>query len=211
MYELIEKVFTSPAGSCGVAFAAVASFVCVAFRLYGRLERMKAEHGHVRATCGDLKVRMDALSEAVHAMRGDIQYVKSTVDSMMNAKQRGDASPLVQAHSPLSLTESGKAAASAMGAEAAIGANWETIRAKVGAEAASDNPYDIQTYCLERIPVAPGDFLSERDLSAMKLYAYDNGRTLFDCMKVVGILVRDAYLRERGIPLSALDAQNAVK
>lgn len=209
MYDLIAKVFTSPAGSFGTAFAAVASFIYVAFRLHGHFVRMKAEHGHVRATCGDLRVRMDALSEAVHAMRGDVQYVKNTVDSMLNAKQRGDASPLVQAHSPLSLTDSGKSAAAAMGAESAIAANWAAIRSKMDAEVASSNPYDVQTYCLERIPVAPGEFFPDQDLSAMKFYAFDNGRTLFDCMKVVGVLVRDAYLREKGIPLSALDAQNA--
>lgn len=211
MYDLIVKVFTSPAGSFGTAFAAVASFIYVAFRLHGHFARMTAEHGHVKETCGDIKVRMDALSGAVHAMRGDLQYVKATIDSMLNAKQRNDATSFVQAHSPLSLTDSGKSAAAAMGAETAIAANWEAIRLKMDAEVGSSNPYDVQTYCLERIPVAPEEFFSEKDLSAMKFYAFNNGRTLFDCMKVMGVLVRDAYLREKGIPLSALDAQNAVK
>ena len=194
MLELLKQILISPTGSFGFVVGGVLLVAWFILWVYGKYIKMQATHEHMQETCSRLDGRFASLQDDLAGVKGDVRYIKSTLNSLTNLAQRGDNAPLMQAHSPLALTESGRHAAEAMGAEKAIAQNWEHIKEELDKALTSQNPYDIQTYCLEQIPIAPARFLDKATLDALKIYAYQNGRTLFDCLKVVGLMIRDKYL-----------------
>lgn len=204
MLQVLKTVLISPPGSFAFVFGFVVLAGWFAFWLHGKFVTMLAEHAHVKADCEKLDGRLEALRADMHEIRGDLAYIKNMVNMQVNTPVQGQGSMLM-AHSPLSLTDIGKSAAAEMDAGAAIAGKWESIRARIDAAVPGRNPYDIQTYCLEKIPVAPQDYFDAGDIDRFKRYAFEHGRTLFECMKVVGILVRDKYLAAIGVPPSALD------
>lgn len=189
---MIKTILGSPAGS----FAFVGGLLVLAFWLYGRFVKLSAENCELFRKCGDLGDGMNNLRKDISVLIGEMQFVKNTLNSITNEIQRNaKADATMQAHSPLALTDFGRKIAHDMGAEKAIASNWEHIRSILDAEMQSKNPYDIQTYCLEKIPVAPERFFDKESLDGFKTYAFNNGRTLFECMKVVGLIVRDDYFK----------------
>ena len=209
MAEVITFIKTV-AGSDGGAFAIMAMFIVLAFWLYGKFVKLVAKNEQTQSCCTKLDAKTDSLSAEINLIKGDMQFVKSTLNNIVNMLQSEKGS-MVKANSPLSLTDIGKQAAVDMKAEDAVAVNWEKIRAIMDAEIADKNPYDIQTYCLEKITVAPERFFEQPTLDAFKIYAYRNGRTLFECMKVIGIIVRDKYFSVNSIPLASLDAPQPAK
>ena len=203
MAEVINFIKTV-AGSDGGAFAIMAMFIVLAFWLYGKFVKLVAKNEQTQLCCTKLEAKTDALSSEINILKGDMQFVKSTLNNIVDMLQSSKGS-MVKSNSPLSLTDIGKQAAIDMKAEEAVAINWEKIRAIMDAEITDKNPYDIQTYCLEKITVAPERFFEQPTLDAFKIYAYRNGRTLFECMKVIGIIVRDKYFSVNSIPLALLD------
>ena len=169
---------------------------------------MKTEHEHLNNTCTCLDKKIENLRDDMHQIKGDIQYIKDMVNTQMNMQAQGQ-NAMIQRKSPLSLTDIGRTAATEMEAERIVAINWEKIMPCIAANVPSNNPYDIQTYCLERIPVAPDAFLDPVSLNSLKIYAFQHGRTLFECMKVIGIIIRDKYFESVGISLTALDGQES--
>ena len=190
--EIIRLIVSSPAGSFGF----VVSFVVFCFWVYGKFQRILHEHDTFEKRCGKMETDIEQI-------KSNVVYIKGMLNLLTNRNGRDE---MIQAHSPLALTEKGRETATGMGAEAIIAANWENkILPKMNCELENKNPYDIQQYCLERVPVSPEDFLSSQDLERIKLYAYQKGHPLFSCLKVLGLLIRDAYLREHRIEVSEID------
>lgn len=209
MAEIISFIKTV-AGSDGGAFAIMAMFIILAFWIYGKFVKLVSKNEQTQSCCAKLEAKTDALGAEMNIVRGDIQYIKNTMNNLINSVQSKNDS-MVKANSPLSLTDVGKQAVIDMKAEEALAVNWEKIKAIMDVEITNKNPYDIQTYCLEKITIAPERFFDTARIEAFKIYAFNNGRTLFECMKVIGILVRDKYFQVLGIPLTALDGPQPSK
>ena len=221
MIEVLKQVLLSPVGSFGFVFGSVVLIGWFMFWLHGKFVTMLANHDNMKAKCEEAKKssesavdridkKIEDLRDDLHGVKGEIQYIKSMINVQVNTPVKGQDS-MVQAHSPLSLTDVGKQAVIDMKAEEAIAVNWEKIRAIMDVEITNKNPYDIQTYCLEKITIAPERFFDTARIEAFKIYAFQHGRTLFECMKVIGILVRDKYFEVLGIPLAALDGTSPSK
>lgn len=221
MIEVLKQVLLSPVGSFGFVFGFVVLVGWFVFWLHGKFVTMLANHKALAdkcdttkngcdSACDRLDKRIESLRDDVHGIKGDLQYIKSMINVQVNTPVRGQDS-MVQAHSPLSLTDVGKQAVIDMKAEEALAVNWEKIKAIMDVEITNKNPYDIQTYCLEKITIAPERFFDTARIEAFKIYAFQHGRTLFECMKVIGILVRDKYFEVLGIPLAALDGPSQSK
>lgn len=214
MTQFIDIIKTVAANdSCAFAIVSVllfglcyiyGKFVLLAEKVRVLRESAADTESRTAALCASLDGRIEALRGDFHAVNGDIRYIKNMINSLVNANQTS-AAALVQAHSPLALTDTGRKAAGEMSATEAVAANWSHVKSILDAEVPSRNPYDIQTFCLERIPVEPERFFGNDVLDAFKVYAFNHGRTLFDCLKVVGVIVRDKCLADRGIPLASLD------
>lgn len=207
MLQLVKTVITSPMGSFASVFGFVVLVGWFVFWLHGKFVLMIAEHKHVTSKCEDLDKRIETLRDEIHEIKGDIQYIKNMVNVQVNTPVQGQKA-MIQANSPLSLTDVGKKAAQEMGAERIVALNWEKIMPRIASDIPDGNPYDIQTYCLEKIPVSPATFLDAASLDALKHYAFNHGRTLFECMKVIGLLARNKYLKDKGIlPETPADAK----
>ena len=220
MTEALEVIKTI-AGSFGGSFAITLSLIWFVFWVHGKFVTMIANNKAISdkcdttknncdSACDRLDKRIESLRDDVHEIKGDLQYIKSMINVQVNTPVKGQDS-MVQAHSPLSLTDVGKQAVIDMKAEEAIAVNWEKIKEIMDVEITNKNPYDIQTYCLEKITIAPERFFDTARIEAFKIYAFQHGRTLFECMKVIGILVRDKYFEVQGIPLAALDGPSPSK
>lgn len=186
------------AGSFGGAFAITAGGIWFVLWVYGKFVRMATKHEAFEKRCEELQSRVAAVERSVHEIHGDIQYVKSTLNTIVNMVQNSGQS-IMQAHSPLALTKFGTEMANEMGADAVLDRNFSTIRAKIDAEVPAKTPYDVQTYCLEKIPVFPENYLTAEDLASIKSYAFSHGRTLFECLKIIGLKARDAYFKATGL------------
>lgn len=209
MLQLLKTVLISPAGSFAFVCGAMILIGWFVFWLYGKFMTMLAEHSHIKDNCAGLDKKIENLRDDMHQIKGDIQYIKNMVNVQVNTPAQGQKA-MIQSNSPLSLTEVGKVAAAEMGAERIVAINWEKIAPRITSDVPGRNPYDIQTYCLEKIPVAPDSFFDAASLDALKIYAFQHGRTLFECMKVIGIIIRNKYFESVGISLSELDKPQQV-
>ncbi len=196
VFELIMKI----AGSFGGSAVITAGGIWFVFWVYGKFVKMTAKHESFEKICTDLNDRVTSVEKNVNEMRGDLQYVKSTLNTLMNMVQNSSQA-LMQSHSPLALTEFGKELADRMGVDAILERNFSVIKAKIDTDVVAKTPYDVQTYCLEKIPVFPENYLTAEDLAAVKSFAFNNGRTLFECLKIVGLKARDAYFKASGMSL----------
>lgn len=202
IFETVKMI----AGSAGGSFAIVAGFILLVFWVYGKFVQITARHAEIERRHDKFEDMTSSIRNDIASIHGDMQYVKSTLNTLLDNMQRSTGKKsAIQAHSPLSLTDYGHEMAQGLKAERAIALNWDAIKAKMDAELTSRNPYDIQTYCLEKIPVAPEAFFSKALVEHFKIYAFVNGLTLFECMKVVGLIVRDKYFECEGISLAELD------
>lgn len=193
--EFVKMVASSDGGSAAIVVLAI-GFV---FWVYGKFIKMTAKHDSFESSCSDLRNRVLSVERDISEIKGDIAYVKSTLNTIMNSMQNAAAQAVMQSHSPLALTEFGKKLAEGFDADGIVNRNFTTIRAKIDAEVPAKTPYDVQTYCLEKIPVFPEQFLDAEALTAIKSFAFNNGRTLFECLKIVGLNARDAYFKATGM------------
>lgn len=191
----VVKTIASSDGGAAVVTAAIVWFV---FWTVAKFVRMSTKHDSFERTCDQLNARVEKIESGMHEVKGDIQYIKSTLNTIVNMVQTSNQA-LMKSHSPLALTEFGEKMAAGIGVDEILARDFATIKAKIDAEVTTKTPYDVQTYCLEKIPVFPENYLDADALSSIKTYAFNNGRTLFECLKVVGLKARDAYFKATGL------------
>lgn len=190
--DVVRLIVGSPAGSFGL----VVSFVIFSIWVYTKILGVIHEHSTFEKRCSKLETDIESI-------RVDVIYIKGMMNQLIN---RNGKDEMMQAHSPLALTEKGIETANGMNAEAMIASNWESkILPAMNRDLENKNPYDIQQYCLERVPVFPETFFSQEDLNRIKLYAFQKGHPLFSCLKVLGLLIRDKYLKVHNIEVAEID------
>ncbi len=182
----------------GLVFGLTVSILRLAFWCYGRVIEIRTQHS---SFAKDLEKNTKNIDE----IRTDIVYIKANLSVLAEAINK-EKQHLVQSHSPLSLTEEGKAVAKELDAERLIASNWESkILPLMRTELKSKNPYDIQQYCLEKFTVLPEKFLSTESLEHIKFFAYNKGKSIFQYLQVMGIIIRDRYMQENNIPIDDID------
>jgi len=160
VYELIVAILTSPAGAFGV----VVGGLLFIFWVQRKAVEIITNHGHLKESCGKN-------DDNIHAIREDMLIVKSSLATIREelATQKniittisetgGRKSKPFSAQSPLALKDTGKGMAQEMDAEMAVARNWEShIVPNMDKDLESKNPYDIQQYCMERIPASRKGF-----------------------------------------------------
>lgn len=209
MLEVLESMLKSDGG----AFGFVVVMGWLAFWLHGKAKDIINKHETLTHDVDSLDARFDKrcdkIDQSIHSLREEVSYIRGTLNSLID---RNGKDEYMKAHSPLSLTDKGVATAKEMDAERIVAKNWDDrILPKMNAELPGKNPYDIQQYCLERVPVSPDSFFSPEDLDAIKLYAFRKGLPLFTCLKIFGVIIRDAYLRAKHIAVEDIDKHDPQK
>lgn len=108
---------------------------------------------------------------------------------------------LAASSSPTSLTEKGREIASRIDADA-------LVKKYMGAFDGSkiENAYDIQQEARNWAGDELPKIMDDADLTKLKEVAFDSGLSMSLIARVViGLVLRDAVLKEKGIPLSQVD------
>lgn len=145
--------------------------------------------------------KFEGMESKVDDIRKDIAFLKGFMESI----QKNLTDGYTQRHSPISLTDKGKAEVLSSGLDKIVDSNWITICETLEKEVPSNNPYDIQTYCIETAYVTPEKFFSASDVSYIKELAFKNGLGLMTYTNMLAILIRDKYFSEKGINVEDVD------
>jgi len=200
MFDLLNGILTSPAGSFGFVFALLALAFWMIHWVTKKVTEINAEHGGFKKSVDKIEISIDNI-------RQDISYLKGSFDVFKNSK--GDK--LFQSQSPVALTNSGLKVAEELKADEIIGRTWDTIFRLLENDISDKNAYDIQQYCIEKISIEPEKFFDKEDIKILKSYAFKEGNPLQLYTRLLGILIRDRYLIAKGISLSEIDKHDPGK
>ena len=188
--EFFKTMLASDAGTFGFVLA----FLLFIFWAYGKI--LKIIHDH-----GTFSGRVEKIERDIDAMRTDIVTIKGNMNFAL-----ASLSGAAQTRSPVSLTDKGVGMADDIGAEKIIAQNWESrIFPVLDKNVRGKNPYDIQEFCFGRVLTDPALFFDNAAIEKMKTTAYEKGETLYAYLQVLGILMRDAYLRHIRCEVSDVD------
>lgn len=147
-------------------------------------------------------------NKAIDDIRMDISLMRTDLKAMLSGNVTGT---LVQAHSPIALTEMGRQIAEEMGMEELVKKNWSKIHALLDENIASRNPYDIQQFCIDWATAFPERFFSDEDIEFFKNYAYNKGKPLAYYGSLIGVMIRDRYFEYKGIDVDDIDRHDPAK
>lgn len=128
---------------------------------------------------------------SISTIKDDISAIKATTDLLYQTHLS-----TIQSHSPLSLTDKGKKISSELNVERTVTKHWGEIKDLVERSSPS-NPYDIQTVAMEIAKNCFGKIFSEDERNTMKTYAFGTGMNLLEIIPIIGIVIRDKFLKER--------------
>ena len=101
--------------------------------------------------------------------------------------------PLVMAHSPLSLTETGGAASEAIGLGRVVSREFNKLANLIN-EKSPKSAYDIHLQCMRVAAEQFLQLLNESELSRAKDFAFANGLQLEDLAPILAVLLRNEIL-----------------
>lgn len=195
-----EELFQFISATFGVSFAVALIVLAIAFWLTHciteHVTRIKTEHG-------DLNKTLEKAEKNIDEIRRDISFLKGSMD-IVKGGRRDETSPLMQSHSPISLTKEGKQVANELDAYNLIDKNWSRIRHDLQ-KMVGKNAYDIQQYCIETADVDSSFFFDEETIDHVKMYAFRKGMPVQMYLRMLGLLIRDRFFEEQGIPLYEVD------
>ena len=116
----------------------------------------------------------------------------------------------IRAHSPLALTELGTEIVEKTKAREILNKHKKELIAIVENKSPG-NAYDIQMASLEAVRENLEKLLTADELTSTKDEAFNKGMILSDVLSVVGILLRDQILKEKGIPITEVDINDPHK
>ena len=195
--ETIIKLLTSDGG----AFAVVALLLLLAGWTINKVSTITANHS-------SLSKSLDSSSKYIDEIRADLSYLKGALAQFLSAPVSKER--LLDTHSPIALTEAGVKLATQMGAEQIIASNFDRIAENIEGKNLK-NAYDIQQYAMQTAAVEPEKFFSPADVDSIKNVAFKKGLGLFSIGNVLGVMIRDAYLKRKGIDISEVDKCDPAK
>jgi|WetSurMetagenome_2_1015567.scaffolds.fasta_scaffold88164_1 hypothetical protein len=196
--KIMETAYKFISATFGVSFAAglviIGAIIWLTHYITKKVTCIEKDHS-------DLSKSTEKTETHIDEIRKDISYIKGSIDIINN---NVNTTPLVQSHSPISLTDAGKDVADELKADELISKNWETIYNGI-ASIKNQTAYDIQQYCIETASVEPNKFFDEQTMIALKNFAYKKGAPLQLYLRLLGVIIRDKYFEKEKIPLSRID------
>ena len=145
--------------------------------------------------------RFEQVESKIDDIRKDISYLRGFTESIQKTVTDG----YTQRHSPVSLTEKGRAEVKESGLDKMVERNWPKICQTLDKETKSKNPYDIQSYCMENVFVSPEKFFTDEDVFYIKELAFKKGLALMTYTNMLAVLIRDKYFIQKGIDVKDVD------
>lgn len=185
LYTFISATFGV---SAAVALAIMGLALWLTHYITKRTTEIKSRHEQLDKGAAKMESNIDEI-------RKDMAFVKGFMESLQKSVTDG----YTQKHSPVSLTELGKKEVENSKLNDIVARNWVKISMAVEEGAQSQSPYDIQSYCMETAYVTPEMFFEPSDISYIKELAFRKGLALMTYTNMLGVLIRDRYLKEKNL------------
>jgi hypothetical protein len=156
--------------------------------------------GGIIKTFNFFEKKNENFDKAIDEMKTNIFSIKATTDLLYQSHLS-----TIQSHSPISLTPKGITISSELKMEEKVINHWDEIKNEIDKKSPS-NPYDIQTISMELAKNCFEHVFNEKEKMEVKSYAYKTGANLLELLPIIGIIVRDKYLKEKGISTEDIDA-----
>lgn len=191
MWEIIQEILKSPAGSFGFVFA----ILCLLFFLVFRAGKIVEKFSSVTK-----------LESNVETMKQDIMDIKAFITVF-----RQENSKFSQRRSPISLSEEGDRVSKVINAEKIIARCWPVLQKEIKEKLDhTSNPYTIQQICFD-ISKHYMDYLDSNEIDMIKKVAFQEGHNVTNYDIIFGIMIRDKYFKENNINVSDVDKHDPAK
>lgn len=137
---------------------------------------------------------LEGMSERVIAISTKVDLIYGLVNP----------NSMTRAHSPISLTEIGAQTATSINAESLLIKYYIRLK-KIVDKSDPQNAYDIQNIAMSITKEKLIEFMTASEINIIKDSAYKNGVIVEDILSILGVMLRDKILDERGIPVSDVD------
>ena len=198
MMDVIRTVLENPGGSFAFVFALMVFAGWVIHYTTKFTVNISSKHDRFNE-------RMNKTESTIEEIRRDVVFIKGTLDLAI-----ANRDSFTIRRSPLSLTDSGKEFVETNNLEVMVDSNWQKIAA-VLQSIKNKNPYDLQEFCIETAFTETNRFFSSSDVEKLKKLSFKSGIPLMSITRVMGILIRDRYFKENGIPVGAVDLHDPNK
>ena len=151
------------------------------------------------------ETKNNKIDDAIHEIKDSLSKVKAITELLYQTHLS-----TVKNHSPTSLTLKGEEISKTISAESKINSYWISIRNELK-KSHLINPYDIQVTALNIAQYCFENFFSEQERNEIKTYAFQMGINLLEIYPIIGIIIRDIYLKEQNISLEDIDKHKPFK
>jgi hypothetical protein len=155
--------------------------------------------GSIVSKFGIFEDKNKDLDKTVGGIKDTLSSIKATTDLLYQAHLS-----TVRSQSPISLTQKGIDISKELGLDQKIANHWASIKDMIGKHSPS-NPYDIQVACMEIARKYFDSIFSDEEKNEIKLYAFKTGQNLLEIYPIIGVIIRDQYLKEKGISVDEVD------
>jgi len=201
IWGIVKDVLGSPAGS----FASVLGIVLFLGWLIHYTTAFVTRH-KVESDTDRRKVL--SLENNIESIKTDISYIKGNISILLRSP---DGLFPIQSRSPVRLSPIGEDLAKKMELEKRISRNWGNICNFLDNNLHSKNAYDIQQFCIDTASVHLDKFFDNEDIESFKDFAFNAGKPLIYYGGMIGVMIRDAYFRHRGIDVLDVDKHDPEK
>ncbi len=151
------------------------------------------------------KEKNKKIDDNLDSIKDNMASVKATTDLLYQNHLQ-----TVKSHSPMSLTEKGQQIADQLNLPVKVQNHWQDIKSAID-KLGPSNPYDIQVIALDSARSCFDQTFTAEERDEIKLHAYKIGMNLLEIYPIIGILIRDKYLQEKGIDIGDIDKHDPRK
>lgn len=159
--------------------------------------------GGINKMFGDFKDKNKELDSNIGGIKDVLATIKATTDLLYQAHIQ-----TIKSNSPISLSPIGVTYSAELKIENKVTNHWIEIKQEIGKKSPS-NPYDVQVVAMEISRNCFEALFSDEEKNQIKLYAYKNGINLLQILPIIGVIIRDKYLQEKGISIDQIDQHSA--
>lgn len=225
--DLIRQHFAASVIVIIIAVVAFAVFIWFASTIYNKVKNIpcdthndkldelnKAISMRQAFPCEAHQASISEHDKSVSKIIVQLEYLTKSIESAMRTFQKNNiqVDSFTQTQSPIKITDKGYEMMKRVGLEDMFVRNWDRIKTLYDGNLQGMNPYDIQQFFIQEAIVFPEKFLTDAEVSTLKIDAYNEGIDLASYMRVMAVLARDRYFTENGIDVNEIEKyENSAK
>ncbi|MEP7104145.1 MAG: hypothetical protein ABI721_05565 [Candidatus Dojkabacteria bacterium] len=189
--ELIKQLNSS-------VFALIAILLVIFWLIY--------RAGNITESFSAFKTNNNKNEENINRIKDSLAEISATTKLLYEAHLS-----TVKSNSPMNLTTKGVDVAENINADSTVSEHWSEIKKEFLQAGDPNNPYDIQIISMNIAKNCYDSIFTEEERNKIKLYAFNKGMNLLEIYPVIGIIIRNKILGEKGIEINEIDKHDPKK